>query len=131
MAAGHCPRRALIDVRLPAAQARLAVEPVAHVDQHAGGLQHTDHQVMILCHSQSAQCERVRQRRFLSRARLKIAAVHQGAAVMVTGFGTAFAIHFTSRPTLMDYRDTLEDDTARLRRDWSRRTCSKMCPTAR
>ena len=39
-----------------------------------------------------------------------------GAAAVMTGFGTAFAIHFTSRMTLTDYRDTLADDSARLRR---------------
>ncbi len=39
-----------------------------------------------------------------------------GAAVVMTGFGTAFAIHFTSRMTLTDYRDTLADDASQLRR---------------
>ena len=39
-----------------------------------------------------------------------------GAAVVMTGFGTAFAIHFTERQTLLDYRDTLADDTERLSR---------------
>ncbi len=39
-----------------------------------------------------------------------------GAAVVMTGFGTAFAIHFTQRQTLLDYRDTLADDTERLSR---------------
>jgi glutamate-1-semialdehyde 2,1-aminomutase len=34
----------------------------------------------------------------------------------VTGFGTAFAVHFTSRSELHDYRDTLEDDNEMLRR---------------
>jgi glutamate-1-semialdehyde 2,1-aminomutase len=34
----------------------------------------------------------------------------------VTGFGTAFAVHFTSRSELHDYRDTLEDDKEMLRR---------------
>jgi glutamate-1-semialdehyde 2,1-aminomutase len=39
-----------------------------------------------------------------------------GAAVTVTGFGTAFALHFTSRQTLTHYRDTFEDDAERLRK---------------
>jgi glutamate-1-semialdehyde 2,1-aminomutase len=39
-----------------------------------------------------------------------------GAAVTVTGFGAAFALHFTSRETLTHYRDTFEDDGERLRR---------------
>jgi glutamate-1-semialdehyde 2,1-aminomutase len=39
-----------------------------------------------------------------------------GEGVVVTGFGTAFAIHFTPLMTLLDYRDTLADDTERLRR---------------
>jgi glutamate-1-semialdehyde aminotransferase len=37
-------------------------------------------------------------------------------ACIATGFGAAFAIHFTSRTTLTDYRDTLDDDPAQLRR---------------
>ena len=36
--------------------------------------------------------------------------------VTVTGFGTAFALHFTSRPSLTHYRDTFEDDGALLRK---------------
>jgi glutamate-1-semialdehyde aminotransferase len=32
----------------------------------------------------------------------------------VCGFGAAFAIHFTRKNVLVDYRDTLEDDRARL-----------------
>ena len=39
-----------------------------------------------------------------------------GAAVTVTGFGTAFALHFTTRQTLTHYRDTLADDSERLRK---------------
>ena len=34
--------------------------------------------------------------------------------LLVTGFGTAFAIHFTSRTELREYRDILDDDTALL-----------------
>jgi glutamate-1-semialdehyde 2,1-aminomutase len=34
----------------------------------------------------------------------------------VTGFGTAFALHFTARAELNDYRDTLDDDKEMLRR---------------
>jgi glutamate-1-semialdehyde aminotransferase len=34
----------------------------------------------------------------------------------VTGFGTAFALHFTARRELGCYRDTLEDDRGRLGR---------------
>jgi glutamate-1-semialdehyde 2,1-aminomutase len=36
--------------------------------------------------------------------------------VVVTGFGTAFALHFTARTELADYRDTLDDDQAALGR---------------
>jgi glutamate-1-semialdehyde aminotransferase len=36
--------------------------------------------------------------------------------VVVTGFGAAFAIHFTNRTELRDYRDTLANDTSLLRR---------------
>jgi glutamate-1-semialdehyde 2,1-aminomutase len=39
-----------------------------------------------------------------------------GAAVTLTGFGTAFALHFTSRRTLSHYRDTFDDDGKRLRK---------------
>ena len=36
--------------------------------------------------------------------------------VVVSGFGAAFAIHFTHQTELRDYRDTLTDDTGLLRR---------------
>ncbi len=36
--------------------------------------------------------------------------------LQVTGFGAAFAIHFTEKAELTDYRDTLADDGALLRR---------------
>lgn len=36
--------------------------------------------------------------------------------LLVTGFGTAFALHFTPRPELREYRDTFEDDSETLRR---------------
>jgi glutamate-1-semialdehyde 2,1-aminomutase len=36
--------------------------------------------------------------------------------VVVSGFGAAFAIHFTHKTELIDYRDTLEDDPDLLRR---------------
>ena len=39
-----------------------------------------------------------------------------GAAATVTGFGTAFALHFTSHQSLSHYRDTLNDDGERLRK---------------
>ncbi len=38
----------------------------------------------------------------------------RGMALQVTGFGTAFALHFTSRRELWCYRDTLDDDKATL-----------------
>lgn len=34
--------------------------------------------------------------------------------LLVTGFGTAFTIHFTSRTELREYRDTLDDNTGLL-----------------
>jgi glutamate-1-semialdehyde 2,1-aminomutase len=33
-----------------------------------------------------------------------------GLPLLVTGFGAAFALHFTQRTELRDYRDTLDDD---------------------
>jgi glutamate-1-semialdehyde 2,1-aminomutase len=36
--------------------------------------------------------------------------------LLVTGFGTAFALHFTERSELRDYRDVLEDDPVLLQR---------------
>ena len=39
-----------------------------------------------------------------------------GVPCWVGGFGCAFAIHFTSREELREYRDTLDDDAALLRR---------------
>ncbi len=39
-----------------------------------------------------------------------------GIPLLVSGFGAAFAIHFTERTEIADYRDTLADDTERLRK---------------
>ena len=39
-----------------------------------------------------------------------------GIPLVVSGFGAAFALHFTDRTELVDYRDTLADDSERLRR---------------
>ena len=36
--------------------------------------------------------------------------------LLVTGFPTAFSLHFTKRRELRDYRDTFEDDAVALRR---------------
>jgi glutamate-1-semialdehyde 2,1-aminomutase len=38
-----------------------------------------------------------------------------GIPALVTGFGAAFSLHFTGRAYISDYRDTLEDDPARLK----------------
>jgi glutamate-1-semialdehyde 2,1-aminomutase len=43
------------------------------------------------------------------------AAAH-GIPCRLTGFGCAFSIHFTARTELHEYRDTLDDDPALLRR---------------
>ena len=34
--------------------------------------------------------------------------------LLISGFGAAFALHFTTRQALREYRDTMEDDTALL-----------------
>ncbi len=47
---------------------------------------------------------------------LRSLARKHGIPAQVTGFGTAFAIHFTGREELNDYRDTLDDNTDTLRR---------------
>jgi glutamate-1-semialdehyde aminotransferase len=39
-----------------------------------------------------------------------------GVAITVCGFGAAFAIHFTEEQELLEYRDTLGDDQAKLGR---------------
>src|SRR5207302_894496 len=39
-----------------------------------------------------------------------------GIPLLVSGFGAAFAIHFTERTEITDYSGTLADDTERLRR---------------
>jgi glutamate-1-semialdehyde 2,1-aminomutase len=39
-----------------------------------------------------------------------------GLPLVVVGFGAAFALHFTTRATLREYRDTLEDDADLLGR---------------
>jgi glutamate-1-semialdehyde 2,1-aminomutase len=42
-------------------------------------------------------------------------AQERGLPLLVSGFGTAFAIHFTSRAELREYRDVLDDDGDALR----------------
>jgi glutamate-1-semialdehyde 2,1-aminomutase len=44
------------------------------------------------------------------------AARRRGVPLLVTGFGAAFAVHFTERESLRDYADTLDDDRDSLRR---------------
>jgi glutamate-1-semialdehyde 2,1-aminomutase len=39
-----------------------------------------------------------------------------GLSLRTTGFGTAFCLHFTERDTLVDYRDTFDDDREKLNR---------------
>ena len=39
-----------------------------------------------------------------------------GIGLQVTGFGTAFSVHFTAREQLRDYRDTFDDDQQLLQR---------------
>ena len=39
-----------------------------------------------------------------------------GVALQVEGFGAAFALHFTHRRELHNYRDTLDDDATMLNR---------------
>ena len=41
---------------------------------------------------------------------IRSVAQKRGIPLVVNGFGTAFALHFTSRTELRDYRDTLDDD---------------------
>jgi glutamate-1-semialdehyde 2,1-aminomutase len=41
-------------------------------------------------------------------------AARHGIALAICGFGAAFAIHFTARKELLDYRATLEDDRGKL-----------------
>lgn len=47
---------------------------------------------------------------------LREIAADQPHPVTITGFGTAFSIHFTEQDDLRDYRDTLGDDTNLLNR---------------
>ena len=44
------------------------------------------------------------------------AAYRQGIRLLVTGFGAAFALHFSPAPELRNYRDTLNGDRSRLSR---------------
>ena len=50
------------------------------------------------------------------RAGLQQLAQQHHIPLLVTGFGAALCLHFTSRADLVDYRDTLADDSERLRR---------------
>jgi glutamate-1-semialdehyde 2,1-aminomutase len=45
----------------------------------------------------------------------KIAA-DRGLKLLVSGFGAAFAVHFTNRTELREYRDVLDDDAAALKK---------------
>lgn len=47
---------------------------------------------------------------------LRYASERAGTAVQITGFGTAFAVHFTGQETFRTYRDILDDDATMLRR---------------
>jgi glutamate-1-semialdehyde 2,1-aminomutase len=47
---------------------------------------------------------------------IQAAAYKHSLPLLVTGFGTAFALHFTERSELRDYRDVLEDDPILLQR---------------
>lgn len=49
-------------------------------------------------------------------ARIRECARHHGVPLAITGFGAAFALHFTRRADLKTYRDVLEDDSAMLKR---------------
>ena len=42
-------------------------------------------------------------------------AARSDVPMLITGFPTAFAVHFTKRKALWEYRDTLDDDAARLK----------------
>jgi glutamate-1-semialdehyde 2,1-aminomutase len=44
------------------------------------------------------------------------AAARHGIPLTVTGFGTAFTLHFSTHTGWRNYRDTLHDDAAQLRR---------------
>lgn len=48
-------------------------------------------------------------------ARIRECAANHGVTLAVTGFGAAFALHFTHKVDLKTYRDVLEDDSATLR----------------
>jgi glutamate-1-semialdehyde aminotransferase len=47
---------------------------------------------------------------------IQAAAYKHGLPLLAAGFGTAFALHFTQRSELRDYRDVLEDDPKLLQR---------------
>ena len=43
-------------------------------------------------------------------------AAERGLKLLVSGFGAAFALHFTDRTELREYRDVLDDDSAALQK---------------
>jgi glutamate-1-semialdehyde 2,1-aminomutase len=43
-------------------------------------------------------------------------AAERGLALLVSGFGAAFSVHFTARTELREYRDVLDDDTGALQK---------------
>jgi glutamate-1-semialdehyde 2,1-aminomutase len=46
---------------------------------------------------------------------IRAIAAKRGVKLLVSGFGCAFALHFTGRDRLLDYRDTLADDKDALK----------------
>ena len=54
----------------------------------------------------------------------------RGVPLTVTGFGTAFALHFTPRREMTEYRDTLDDDKAQLQRFMSLALSKGVCMVA-
>ena len=50
------------------------------------------------------------------RGGLRELARRRGIPLQVTGFGAAFFLHFNPNEEIVDYRDTLADDTSRLQR---------------
>ncbi|MEN6537466.1 MAG: aspartate aminotransferase family protein [Bryobacteraceae bacterium] len=47
---------------------------------------------------------------------IRAVAKRRGIPLTVSGFGTAFALHFTGKAELREYRDTLDDDREKLAR---------------
>jgi glutamate-1-semialdehyde 2,1-aminomutase len=70
----------------------------------------------VLCHNNGTPLARANQVGQALKEGIAGLGHKHGIRLLTTGFGTAFAVHFTNRAQLTDYRDTLDDNGELLAR---------------